>query len=75
VEGESERRSGEIDFENLSKVRTGGVVEMIKAFANVNVEHLGVVCIFVIFKITKYSNSIKSQMLHTATLMKICLRS
>src|SRR3990167_993704 len=43
VEGEYDRRSGEISFSNLSKVRKAGVVEMIQAFSNVDVENLSVV--------------------------------
>ena len=68
MEGESDRRSGEIHFLNLSKVRTSGVVEMIKAFADVNVEHLTVVCIFVIFlknKNIKCRKSKKSNVTHS----------
>src|SRR3990167_2995626 len=73
AEGEYDRRSGEIRCSNLSKVRKAGVVEIIQAFANVDVENLSVVCcIFETCRIevTKYKIiKKKRQKLHTATLM------
>ena len=45
VAGEHDRRSSEIYLKNLSDTRTSGVVEIIKAFTDVNVENLKVVSI------------------------------
>ena len=78
VVGEYNRRS-RIWKENLSKIRKSGVIEMIKAFSDVNVENLVIVCIFNFFLTNiftkKWPFNNNRQKLHTAILMTIYLPS